>query len=205
MKKLILLTLMISLLSLPLIAGGGGGGISDPLVSAVINAEIEEVKKIVEEEKNPKIRLNVKDEFGRTPLMWAAYINYASKEERLEIEQKRIDIVSYLIEKGADVNLRDNDGWSALMWACWSSLPAMTELFMNKGADVSFAGKKGWTALMLASFKGNATVVKNLLAKGADKIDTNKRGETALILAQKGFDKYPHKGDFETVLKLLQQ
>jgi euchromatic histone-lysine N-methyltransferase len=42
-----------------------------------------------------KISINVLDEGGWTPLIWAA-------------EYRRIKIVKYLLHKGADVNIKDN-------------------------------------------------------------------------------------------------
>ena len=69
---------------------------------AAVFGDLERIKEIVE--KDPKI-VNAKDkEDGQTPLHWVA-------------TQGHCEIVKYLIEKGADVNAKDEYCWTPLHWA----------------------------------------------------------------------------------------
>jgi len=61
------------------------------------------------------------------------------------------DMVQYLIDKGANINLQDNEGKTALLWAASNSLPNAKILVAN-GADVNIAAKDGMTPFLQASF-----------------------------------------------------
>jgi len=60
------------------------------------------------------------------------------------------DIVSFLIRKGAKLNLQDNDGKTALLWAASNSLPN-AEILVANGADVNFAAIDGMTPFLQAT------------------------------------------------------
>ena len=45
------------------------------------------------------------------------------------------DIVDFVIEKGADVNMVTPEGWSALHVSVWASTPSLVQLLLNIGAD----------------------------------------------------------------------
>src|ERR1700674_2040252 len=63
--------------------------------------------------------------------------------------------VQALFEKGVDVNAKDNEGKTALMWA-FSFFsrerikPAIVQLLLEKGSDVNAQDKRGQTVLMQA-------------------------------------------------------
>jgi len=60
------------------------------------------------------------------------------------------DMVGYLIRKGADVNLKDNEGKTALLWASNNSLPNVKILIEN-GANVNIAANDGMTPFLQAT------------------------------------------------------
>ena len=72
-----------------------------------------------------------------------------------------IDVVKLLIDYGADLNLKDNEGKTALMLA---KDPAIAKLLIDSGANVNSHDKNGRTALMLTT---NKTIADLLKAKGA--------------------------------------
>jgi ankyrin repeat protein len=76
-------------------------------------------------------------------------------------------VVAKLIEKGADVNTKANDGTTALMLATWIENTETAQLLIKKGADVNAKANDGTTALMLALFYNNMALSNSLRQKGA--------------------------------------
>ena len=141
------------------------------------------VKLLVKNKANTGIK-TVKDHL--TPLMSAAESGYA-------------DIVKYLAEEtSADVNARDIENWTALIWASINKgHPDVVKVLLEHGADVNAVNNDGAGALMLASKVGDVDIVKLLLASKANVNLVSKEGKTALMSAKK-------EGHGE-IVKLLEQ
>ena len=92
--------------------------------------------------------------------------------------------VEELIDKGADVNQKDEDGNTALMRASYWGYKEVVELLIRNGADVNQKDEDGNTALMRASCGGRKEVVELLIQKGADVNAKSVTGDTALIIAK---------------------
>jgi len=69
-----------------------------------------------------------------------------------------VDVVRLLLDRGADVNAKDGDGWTALMKAAQAGHPDMVRLLMQHGADMSIADKDGRTAWMFAAMSGSTEI-----------------------------------------------
>lgn len=63
--------------------------------------------------------LNVQDEYGYTPLMWA--VNYS-----------KLDIIKLLLDAGADKTITDNDKHDCLFWANYYCQKEIIELFSKE-------------------------------------------------------------------------
>jgi ankyrin repeat protein len=92
------------------------------------------------------------------------------------------DILAYTL---VDVNARNEDGWTALMWAAHMGNEKVVELLLNHpGIDVNLQNESGWTALMYGAFWGKEKSVELLLNHPG--IDDNLRrndGQIALVIA----------------------
>jgi ankyrin repeat protein len=66
-------------------------------------------------------------------------------------EEEYTEIASTLLEKGADINARDNFGLTALFEASSSGSINIVKLLLEKGADVNMKTDNGETALTMAS------------------------------------------------------
>lgn len=106
------------------------------------------------------------------------------------------NVVVNLLNGGADIELKDELGNSALMVAAAENKQAILKLLIARGANVNAQSDNGTTALMNASMYGNLEVV-NLLLEAEGKVDLKKvDGETALI----GAVQYGHLPMIELLL-----
>lgn len=96
-----------------------------------------------------------------------------------------VDYVKRLLDKGADVNVRDEDGNTALIIAISFGNSDVAEMLLKKGADVNAKNKSGETALMAATstYFYNPSLVIMILDGGADINARAEDGVTALMLA----------------------
>ncbi len=88
-----------------------------------------------------------------------------------------------LIQQDADINERDGDGSTALLWASYRDDVESVELLLRAGADVNAATDLGVTALWPASQNGSAAIVRLLLEAGAHPDTPQLSGETPLMTA----------------------
>jgi Ankyrin repeats (3 copies)/Ankyrin repeat len=97
---------------------------------------------------------------------------------------ERLEVAQRLIEYDADVNARDEDGWTPLRWASGGfhfKDGAVLRVLLERGADVNArADKDDSTALHWASRYGALEIVRLLLEHGADVEAVSVGGETAL-------------------------
>lgn len=95
-----------------------------------------------------------------------------------------IEMATYLLEKGADINVKDWKGNSTLSLAAWEGKIEMAKFLINKGVDVDARNEHNWNALMQAIHQGHQDLVEILIEKGSDvnAVD-EEQGATPLILA----------------------
>jgi len=101
---------------------------------------------------------------------WGATAAIAGVNENLIDAAGRGDLpsVKRLINKGAAVNAKDKDGWTALMDASFGAgHREVVELLLAHGADVNAKNNNGDTALSLASQNGHEDIEELLLKAGA--------------------------------------
>ncbi len=129
---------------------------------------------------------------GKTALIYAAV-------------QGNVVVAAVLIEHGADMRLRDEEGGNALMLATWSVKSDMVRLLLEAGADVGLAEaallndcdqaqallaagadlnlEEMTNALLWAAVGGHTDMVRILLDNGAPVDAADHHGRTALIQA----------------------
>ncbi|SEN44744.1 ankyrin repeat domain-containing protein [Nitrosomonas marina] len=97
-------------------------------------------------------------------------------------------IVQRLIERGADIEYRGDNGYTALIQAARDGRNHLVELLLPLGAAVNAtATDTGETALILAAKRDRREVMQQLLAANADlNVQRDSDGMTALMLAARG-------------------
>lgn len=91
--------------------------------------------------------------------------------------------VRALIEQKTDVNAKDGDGATALLWASYQDDLESVRLLIAAGADVNASNDLGATPLWAASQNGSVAIVRELLAAKADPNAALLAGETPLMVA----------------------
>jgi len=137
----------------------------------VVFGEVEKVKEMIAE--RPEL-VNAQDDYG-----FSALHNVMCEEQA--------EIISMLIANGADVNLKNEEGISALHLACYAE---NAKLLLDAGADINQADNVGNAPLHTHAANGEESeeVVEYLILKGADKKVKNSAGSTALDVAVKRED-----------------
>ena len=82
------------------------------------------------------------------------------------VELGNVKKAKNLIEKGADVNARDEYGYTPLIAAA-GFYPEIVEILVKAGADVNAKNNYGRTVLSYAKDKGNTKIIKILKEAGA--------------------------------------
>lgn len=129
--------------------------------------------------------VNVSTHAGETPLMRAAGAIRDESSEPATGDWALRDARA-LIAAGADINLTDAMGRSALHHACQAGAGEIAALLVLAGADLSLSDSNDDTALHLAVDGGFDGIVRLLLENGADPQSLNSLGFSGLhILAER--------------------
>ncbi|KAJ6447150.1 rRNA processing domain-containing protein [Purpureocillium lavendulum] len=118
-------------------------------------------------------KVGAKDEYGRTPLFWAA-------------RNGNETVVGRLLSTGKlDFDMKDEFGKTPLSLAAENGHDSVVYQLLDTGqVDVDAKGHNGWTPLFWAARNGHDTIVKQLLATGKVNVDTKDGyGQTPLSLA----------------------
>ena len=151
-----------------------------PLCDAVSDGNIEKVKELIENGSDVNLKY-----LGQPPILIATIKGH-------------LEIMEYLIEKGANVKNKDKNGFTSFHHAAESAsennveiLRKLIEFALRKnvdGVDIKTSEKnaESRSPLQIAAIKGRAEIMKFLIEeKGADILAVDIRGKTALHLAIK--------------------
>ena len=170
--------------------GAGAETIDEAFISAAEKGHPDVMRVLLEK----GARLN---EIGASALLAAAGSTTIGVAD-----QDRSETVKFLLSHGADVNVKNKEGWTGLLLAVDQGRTSIVQTLLDGGADVNAKCDcrgylfGGWTALMMASREGRDEIVNVLVAKHAAADIRNNSGKTALALAAA-------KGDAAVVRTLL--
>jgi len=82
-------------------------------------------------------------------------------------KEGKTDILKALLDEGIDVNIKDNDGMTALMWAAYKCHLNAVELLLDNDADVNEKNNEGMTVFNLAEGGIYSEIIEALKQGGA--------------------------------------
>lgn len=155
-----------------------------PLMIAVINGKLQAVTCLLEKGADPS--LEDKKSWnslhhaarGNNPNVIELILNHMSVIESRTAQDYtplmiaagngKVQIVTFLLEKGADPSLQDSSGYNSLHWASRSDKPVIIEKILSRGGDIESESKSSWeTPLMIAQDDGHFKALTYLRSKGA--------------------------------------
>lgn len=160
-------------------------GVWTPLMLALESNESSMVKLLLDSGADPnRTAPNSPD----LPLMYAS----------------NIPMIEMLIEKGADMHLRNSlSGLSVLTAAIYNQSPELLEYYLNRGVDINMRDRKGTTPLMLAARLCRRNLVGILVKRGADMDCKDRNGMTALSHALTNADRESRTNECSQVYRFL--
>lgn len=149
--------------------------------------------------------MSLPDADGNTLLLWAlkndkdmsllkrlagneSIINQANSNGEtpflVALTQGKPDMVSFLLNEGADINVQTASGLSPLWFALEQNDMNLFSQFAQKGADVNSL-RNGETPLTYALQKNDVNLINSLVSLGADPTIDNSAGQTPLSITLK--------------------
>lgn len=166
--------LTILLLSLGMISSSAFAELSATETNAAREGDLLALKSTLTSDS----QINDKDADGYSLLILAVY-------------HHQLATASWLLHKGADPNLTDNHGRTALMGAAFKGdIEAVKVLIEDHRTNINLQNHAGQTAAMYASLFGQQEILEYLVQQGADLNIKDNRGNTVESLAEsQGADK----------------
>lgn len=116
--------------------------------------------------------INTQDRRGRTLAHWATAC-------------KQREVLDYLIQEGADINVLDDEGVSPLFMTVRFQNEAIFDHISSQLSKTDWVDDQGVSLLERAILNRDAVFIKKLANKGVDINGKNKRGSTPLEIAQR--------------------
>ncbi|XP_034472739.1 E3 ubiquitin-protein ligase MIB2 isoform X2 [Drosophila innubila] len=145
------------------LSGLSGSSVADKLVREAAQGHLDFVKQYLD--VNPS-QVDVMSG-GKACIQVASHQGY-------------VELVTYLISKGANVNVVDKEGDSALHYAAFGNQPETMRVLLEHGAEVNFLNSSHCSALHICAHKKTPHCVRELLQHNANVNIQDSYGDTAL-------------------------
>ena len=169
---------------------------ANPNEAPCIYDDNSEMSRLLKAHGVPPRDINAKNGMGWPPLVYACRGDKGEHPEEVE----------RLLKLGADIDVRNSKGKTALHYAAKAGFTNVIRLLVKKGATIDAVGNDGETALFEAirstikNREKQRTALETLLIQGANPNVRNRRGLTPLQVAQQ-----LRRTDSAEIVRLLQK
>ena len=175
--------------------------VNDTLKSPV-EIEPEAVRPLPKEEK-PLIALEAEKPIQLPSTPDRIYSPADSSQSQLKllflaIHEKDPKLVSFILDKGVNINGTNSAGRTPLIEAAHEGSLSIAKILLEAGAQLEQEAGDGYTALLEAAEHGARELVELFIEKGAAINQADNKGQTPLIQAA-------HRGNYEVVKLLLEK
>lgn len=162
----------------------------------IINSFKQHDLQLVEQLLGKPKSIGTLDENGLSLLHHAALI---------EDEEFALQVTQLLIDRDIYIDISDNQGRTALMYAIEENKPNLAELLLAKDAFVDSEDSQELTPLFIAAKKGDAATVKRLIANDVDLYNETSEGYTALMFTSSSVTQAIQVKQFEVAKILIEE
>ena len=159
------------LIQLALIEAGADVNVQDkygmtPLIQAASEGELEALQALIRAGANVNAVYS-EEELRKTALMFAISGGWSAPSKTV-----RLKAVRMLIAAGADVNAKDAEGKTALMYACEYGFANIVRALLKAGAGAEVKARTagGWTAWLYAFCNQSKRTMERLVQAGAEEV-----------------------------------
>jgi len=163
-KRMIFLVLVLLLSMLLTTALAGTESEVVGIHQAALNGDLAKVKEFLKKDAQ---LIDADGRNNKEPLHWAA-------------ERGHLEVVEFLISKGADMNAKNVEDETPLHYAAGYGYLDVVKLLVSKSAAVNAKTKNGSTPVSYAASQNRVDIVKFLMEKGADVTATEVDGYNIL-------------------------
>ena len=156
---------------------------------------------------NPPKPTNFSGLYSETRKYFMRVTKEVTKNTDWKLERTNPAVITALMKAGADVNAKDNSGYTPLYYAIYAAMfspnPVFVEALLESGAKLDImAGDEG-TLLHYAALSDNPAFITALLQAGVNIDARDKDGATPLLHAVRNLDSVEFGTVLERRLKLL--
>lgn len=135
---------------------------------------------------------DVRNKAGKTAYDLAAENGHAKLFDALRLgdslcaaaRKGELRMILRLLDNGASINGRDQNGWTALHRAAFKGRMDVIRALIEKGIDLNAKDEWGYTALHCAVESGQVDAIELMVKKGADVEARTSKGVSALQIAE---------------------
>jgi Ankyrin repeats (3 copies)/Ankyrin repeat len=141
-----------------------------PLVEAVRRGDVDTARLLLVRGADPETREMVLTKPSLADRLPGGQLRFADSVLMLAVQTRNVALIQLLLERGANIDQADDDGFTPLIEACRQGQPslAVVKLLLEHGARPNVRTWSGSTAIQFAANEGQTKLVALLLRYGAD-------------------------------------